>query len=94
MAEPGSYLLLAGTDTVGGLTAAIDVRESDLTPASDDAVRTLWRPVTLANLDGGGARRAFARTGRGDLRGPLLALALCCALVETGVLGLAHRRPG
>ena len=93
-AEPGSYLLLAGTDTVGGLTAAIDVRESDLTPASDDAVRALWRQVTLANLDEGGARRAFARTGHGDLRGPLLALALCCALVETGVLGLAHRRPG
>jgi hypothetical protein len=92
-AQPGSYLLLAGTDTVGGITASIDVRESKLAPASDDAVRTLWGNVTLTTLDGG-ARRAFARTGRGDLRGPLLALALCCALVETGVLGLAHRRTG
>ncbi len=91
--QPGSYLLFAGTDTVGGLSATLDPRESDLTPASDDAVRALWGNVTIANLDGG-ARRAFALTGRGDLRGPLLALALCCALVETGVLGLAHRRTG
>lgn len=91
--QPGSYLLLAGADTVGGLSASLDARESDLTPASDDAVRTLWGDVTITNLDGG-ARRAFAHTGRGDLRGPLLALALCCALVETGVLGLAHRRTG
>jgi hypothetical protein len=91
--QPGSYLLLAGADTVGGLSVSLDVRESDLTPASDDAVRPLWGDVTISNLDGG-ARRAFARTGRGDLRGPLLALALCCALVETGVLGLAHRRTG
>lgn len=91
--QPGSYLLLAGADTVGGLSASLDARESDLTPASDAAVRTLWGDVTISNLDGG-ARRAFARTGRGDLRVPLLALALCCALVETGVLRLAHRRPG
>ncbi len=91
--QPGSYLLLAGADTVGGLTASIDARESDLTPAGDDVVRSLWTQATITNLDGG-ARRAFAVTGRGDLRGPLLVLALCCALVETGVLGVAHRRTG
>ncbi len=85
--QPGSYWLIAGVDTIGGLSVELDPRESDLTRAGDAAVQALWRHVTITDLAHGG-RRAFALSGRGDLRGPLLGLALCCALLETGLIGL------
>lgn len=89
--EPGSYWLIAGIDTVGGLSVAIDPRESDLTRVDDAVVQSLWSHVSLSDLAHGG-RRAFALAGRGDLRGPLLGFALCCALLETGLVGVNRRR--
>jgi hypothetical protein len=90
-AASGNYLLLAGSDTVAALSARVDPRESQLTRATDGTIASLWGKVTTTDLDRG-AGRAFALTGRGDLRGPLLALALCCALVETGLLGMTRSR--
>jgi hypothetical protein len=87
----GTWLLLGPADTIGALSAQIDSRESDLTRANDATVRSLWGKVTITDPEHG-ARRAFALTGRGDLRGPLLMLALCCALAETGLLGLLRSR--
>lgn len=89
--KAGAWFLLAGADTIGALSAHVDSRESQLSRATDAAVRGLWDRATIADLDRG-ARNAFALSGRRDLRGPLLALALCCALAESGLLGFSGRR--
>lgn len=83
----GVYFMLAGTDTVGALTANPDPRESDLRPASDAEVRSVWPRAMLTGLDGAGPR-AFAGAGRTDMRGALLWLAFCCALAEVGLASL------
>ncbi len=80
----GPYYLLAGRDTVGGLSVNLDPRESMLAPASDDQVMALWhgaRVVSLAEAQGA----AFAGTGRTSLQAPLLWLALLLGLVEVGL---------
>lgn len=87
----GVYHLTGGGDTLGAVTVSVDRRESDLTRAPDRDVRALWGNVTVASLDAG-PRRAFTAGSRGDLRGLLLLLALCCALAETGLAGRAGRR--
>ncbi|MES2125579.1 MAG: BatA and WFA domain-containing protein [Gemmatimonadota bacterium] len=87
----GVYHLTGGGDTLGAVTVSVDRRESDLTRAPDRDVRALWGNATVASLDAG-PRRAFSAGSRGDLRGLLLLLALCCALAETGLAGRAGRR--
>ena len=77
----GVYFLLAGRDTVGGISVNVDPRESRLTPATDAQGTNLWpgsRVVTRANV----AAAAFAGPGRASLQGPLLWLALLLGLVE------------
>ena len=88
--ETGVYYLLAGPDTVGALSANLDPRESRLTRASDTRIRTLWRGARLVMLDAAPGA-AFSAAARGDLRGPLLVLALLLALTEV-VLASGMRR--
>lgn len=88
--ETGLYFLLAGTDTVGGLAANLDARESALAPAGAAQVRGLWPTARLVSLgDAPGA--AFAGFGRASLAGPLLWLALLLGVAEV-VLASGVRR--
>ena len=89
--DPGVYYLTAGDDTVGAVSANIDPRESLLTRASDTRVRTLWRGARPVALDKAGAA-AFSSAARGDLRGPLLWLALLLGLTEMFLASAARRR--
>lgn len=80
----GTYFLLAGRDTIGGISVNLDPRESALAPAEPAALRALWagaRVVTLAEAPGA----AFAGAGQASLQGPLLWLALVLGLVEVGL---------
>ena len=87
---PGIYYLLAGRDTVGGISVNLDPRESTLRPASDQAVTGLWPGSQVVDLvEAAGA--AFAGAGRASLQGPLLWLALALGLAEV-VLASGHRR--
>jgi hypothetical protein len=88
---PGVYHLTGGGDTLGAVTVSVDARESDLSRATDGDVRAVWSRATVASLEAG-PRRAFSAGSRGDMRGALLLLALCCALAETGLAGRAGRR--
>lgn len=91
--EPGAYYLVAGNDTVGAITANIDPRESLLAPASDGQARRLWKGARLVSLgDAGDA--AFGSAARGDLRGPLLWVALVLGLAEMALASLWRREPG
>ena len=89
--DTGLYFLLRGTDTVGALAANPDPRESMLQQASDAQVRALWRGTTVVPLDQAAAA-AFSASARGDLRGPLLWLALILGLAEVGLASLWGRR--
>ncbi|HUR96043.1 MAG TPA: BatA domain-containing protein [Gemmatimonadales bacterium] len=90
--ESGAYYLLAGSDTVGAITANIDPRESLLAPATDGQTRRLWNNVRMVSLaDAGDA--AFSSAARGDLRGPLLWAALLLALGETTLASWWRRQP-
>ena len=86
----GVFHLLAGTDTLGAIPVRIDPRASELARASDADVRALWPEATVAGLSDGPAL-AFSTGARGDLRGALLIVALCCALAEAGIVGLDRR---
>ncbi len=90
--ETGVYYLMAGGDTVGALSSNLDPRESRLVRASDTRVRTLWRGARIVEIDGAGDA-AFSAAARGDLRGPLLWLALLLGLTEV-VLASTMRRGG
>lgn len=89
-AEPGVFWLLAGRDTVGAVAVNPDPRESRLEPAEPAAVRRLWRGARVVDL-GAAAGAAFRAGAGGDLRGPLLWLALLLGLGEVG-LASARRR--
>jgi hypothetical protein len=89
--DPGVYYLLAGDDTVGALTANTDPRESLLERASDAQVRQLWHGARILPVDDAGMA-AFSSAARGDLRGPLLWLALLLALAETALASATRRR--
>ena len=89
--DPGAYYLIAGDDTVGALSANIDPRESLLTRASDTRVRTLWRGARTVALEKAGSA-AFSSAARGDLRGPLLWLALLLGLGEMFLASTVRRR--
>jgi hypothetical protein len=79
--EVGAYYLLAAGDTLGAISSNLDMRESLLAPASDDQIRQLWdgaRVVPLAES----AELVFSAGAMGDLRGPLLVVALLLGLGE------------
>lgn len=87
---PGGYFLLAGRDTVGGLTVALDPRESLLSPAADREITGLWpgaRVVPLADAPGA----AFAGAGRASLQGPLLWLVLVLGVLEVALASGVRR---
>jgi hypothetical protein len=90
--DPGAYYLLAGSDTVGAISANIDPRESLLAPATDRQVGQLWKGARIVSLDAA-ADAAFSSAARGDLRGPLLWAALVLALLEVLLASFARRRP-
>ncbi len=89
--ESGVFYLLAGPDTVGAISVNPDPRESQLARASDAQARQLWKGARLASLDDVGDD-AFSSASRGDLRGPLLWLALIAGLVEVGLASSWRRR--
>lgn len=89
--DTGLYYLLRGTDTVGTVAANPDPRESMLQQASDAQVRALWRGATIVPLDEA-AGAAFSAGARGDLRGPLLWLALVLGIGEVGLASVWGRR--
>jgi hypothetical protein len=89
--DTGLYFLLRGTDTVGALASNPDPRESMLQQASDAQVRALWPGAHVVPLDQA-ASAAFAAGARGDLRGPLLWLALALGLAEVGLASVWGRR--
>jgi Aerotolerance regulator N-terminal len=84
-AEVGAYYLLAGQDTLGAIAANLDPRETLLRPAADAQVRRLWKGAQVVGLSDA-APLAFASGAVGDLRGPLLWLALC---LGSGEMALA-----
>jgi hypothetical protein len=83
----GIYFLLSGGDTVGALAVNPDPRESRLARATDAEVRGVWPGARFGSPTEAGAM-AFVGAARADLRGPLLWLALCCALCEVGLASL------
>jgi hypothetical protein len=87
----GAYFLLAGSDTIGALVAAVDPRESQLRRASDDEVRRVWPGARLVPLDDAGDA-AFSSAARADLRGPLLWLALAVGLGEVLIASTRRRK--
>jgi hypothetical protein len=89
--QPGVHFLLAGSDTVGAISVNPDPRESRLTRAGDTQVRRLWRGVRVVDLPEAG-EVAFSSASRGDLRGPLLWLALVIGGLEVGFASAWRRR--
>jgi hypothetical protein len=82
--DRGVHYLLAGRDTVGAVSVNPDPRESRLARASDAQARRLWkgaRVVPLSQAD----EAAFSSASRGDLRSPLLWMALVVGMLEMGL---------
>jgi hypothetical protein len=90
--EPGVHFILSAGDTIGALSVNPDPRESQLARAGDSQVRRLWRGARTMALRQAGAA-AFSVASRGDLRGPLLWMALMVGLVEAGFASGWRRRP-
>ena len=86
----GLHFLLDRQDTVGVIAVNPDPRESLLARAEDDQVRTLWSGARIVDLDQAGAV-AFEAAGRGDLRGPLIMLAMVLALMENALASWRRR---
>jgi hypothetical protein len=89
--EAGVYFLAAGRDTVGAISVNPDPRESRLTRATDVEVRRLWKGARVVPLEDAGDV-AFSSSSRGDLRGPLLWLALLAGIAEVGLASAWRRR--
>ena len=89
--EVGVYYLRSGRDTIGAVSVNPDPRESRLGRASDTQARQLWRGARLVGLHDA-AGEAFSSASRGDLRGPLLWLALIAGLAEVGLASVWRRR--
>jgi hypothetical protein len=87
----GVFYLLAGRDTVGAMSVNPDPRESNLARATDAEARRLWKGVRMVALKDA-AGDAFSSGSRGDLRGPLLWLALIAGLAEVGLASVWRRR--
>jgi hypothetical protein len=79
-----------GADTLGATVLGPDPRESDLTPAPRGLVRDVLGGRAEVLDDGAFAAARFAGTGRSDVSGLLLMLALLLALVELGVATLTR----
>ena len=90
-ADLGIYYLLAGADTVGAIAVNVDSRESLLARATDAQLRKLWPGARVVDLDQAGAA-AFSSAARGDLRGPLLWMALLLGLAELVLASLVRRQ--
>jgi hypothetical protein len=89
--DPGVYFLQAGRDTVGAISVNPDLRESRLARAGDTRAGALWKGARVVPLAEVG-EVAFSSAGRGDLRGPLLWMALLVGLVEVGFASGWRRR--
>jgi hypothetical protein len=89
--ETGVFYLIAGRDTVGAMSVNPDARESRLARATDAEARRLWRGAQVVALKDA-AGDAFSSASRGDLRGPLLWLALVAGLAEVGLASAWRRR--
>ena len=81
-----------GADTLGATVLGPDPRESDLTPAPRGLVRDVLGGGGGAEVldDAAFAAARFSGTGRSDVSGLLLTLALLLALVELGVATLTR----
>ncbi len=86
----GVHFLLAGRDTVGALSVNPDPRESNLERASDATIRDAWHGAEIVT-PARAVQSAFAVGARGDLRGPLLWLALMFGLAEIGLASSRRR---
>lgn len=89
--ETGVYFLQAGRDTIGAISVNPDSRESRLSRASDGEARDLWKGARVVSLADAG-EAAFSSGSRGDLRGPLLWMALLVGLMEVGLASGWRRR--
>jgi Aerotolerance regulator N-terminal len=89
--ELGVHFLLAGRDTIGAISVNPDPRESRLNRAGDAQVRRLWRGSRVVDLPEAG-EVAFSSASRGDLRGPLLWMALLIGGLEVGFASAWRRR--
>jgi hypothetical protein len=89
--EPGVYFLQAGRDTLGAISVNPDPRESRLARASDSQARELWKGIRVVSLARAGDA-AFSSASRGDLRGPLLWIALLVGILEVGLASGWRRR--
>ena len=89
--DTGLYFLLRGADTVGALAANPDPRESMLAAGERCAGAGALARCPVVPLDEA-ASAAFAAGARGDLRGPLLWLALVLGLAEVGLASVWGRR--
>jgi hypothetical protein len=89
--EAGVYFLQSGRDTVGAISVNPDPRESRLARASDGQARQFWKGARVVPLSGSGDA-AFSSASRGDLRGPLLWMALLVGLMEAGLASGWGRR--
>ena len=87
----GVFYLATGRDTVGALSVNPDPRESRLARATDGQARELWKGARLVSLSNVAAV-AFSSASRGDLRGPLLWLALLTGIAEVGLASAWRRR--
>lgn len=81
-----------GADTLGATVLGPDPRESDLTPATRGLVRDVLGGGGGAEVldDAAFAAARFSGTGRSEVSGLLLTLALLLALVELGVATLTR----
>jgi hypothetical protein len=89
--DAGVYYLLAGGDTVGAISVNPDPRESRLGRATDAQARRLWKGARVVPLDEV-SDTAFSLGSRGDLRGPLLWMALLIGMLEAGLASAWSRR--
>ncbi|HEV8599650.1 MAG TPA: BatA domain-containing protein [Gemmatimonadales bacterium] len=87
----GLHFILAGRDTIGVVAVNPDPRESLLARGRDVEVRRLW-PGARVVAPREAASAALAASGRADLRGPLLLLAVVLALADAGLAGIGARR--
>jgi hypothetical protein len=89
--ETGVHFVLSGLDTIGAVGVNPDPRESRLERASDAQARRLWRGARVVPL-GEAGEVAFSSASRGDLRGPLLWVAVLVAALEMGFASAWRRR--
>jgi hypothetical protein len=90
--DVGVYYLIDNRDTVGAINVNLDQRESRLSRATDTQARQLWKGARVVPLLQA-SEVAFSSASRGDLRGPLLWMALVVGMVEVGLASAWRRQP-